>query len=41
MNTASKLIVATLALFVTFASTALVVSPYTHAPRAQVVAQMR
>ena len=41
MSIASKLIVATLALFVTFASTALVVSPYTHAPRTQLVAQLR
>ena len=41
MNTASKLIVATLALFVTFASTALVVSPYSHAPQTQVASRLR
>ena len=41
MNTASKPIVATLALCVALASTALVVSPYTHAPQTQVVSQLR
>jgi hypothetical protein len=36
MSTASKLLFATLALFVTLASTAVIVSPYTHSPQSQV-----
>jgi hypothetical protein len=36
MSAASKLLFATLALVVTFASAAVVVSPYTHAPPSQV-----
>jgi hypothetical protein len=36
MSAASKLLFATLALVVTFASAAVVVSPYTHAPQSQV-----
>ncbi len=36
MSTTSKLLFATLALVVTFASTAVIVSPYAHAPQSQV-----